>query len=149
MQQLQRRRAESEDYYIPESELEEISGELKEDPESKKLRQEFSDILEVLEKLENKKRNHNIIAANLEKERAVPKDEQVPSIMRNLESKLAANPPLTPEEAAKLEKLHARRLQIEAVPGVVPRTGTARRRRHRKNLKRRKTAKRRHRTRKH
>jgi Asp-tRNA(Asn)/Glu-tRNA(Gln) amidotransferase C subunit len=147
--QFQRPRADSGEYIIPESELEEISGELKEDPESKKLRAEFSDILEHLEKLEKKKRDHNVLAGHLEKERAVPADEQVPAIIKNLEKKLAANPPLTEEEAVKLEKLHARRLKIEATPGVIPRTGTARRRRHRKNLKRRKTAKRRHRTRKH
>lgn len=143
---MQRPRSDSGEYIIPESELEEISGELKEDKDSKNLRAEFSDILERAGKLEKKKRDHDKLVERLEKERAVPEEEQVPAMIKKLEGALAFNPGLTGVEEKTLAKLHERRREIEAIPGVIPRTGTARRRRHRKN---RKTAKRRLRTRKH
>lgn len=120
----QRLRAESE-YDVRD--LERLDE--RDDPEAAALRAEFYKLDEELQHLLYKDRTDQAARKALEKERKDP--DPIPAIVREAEARHAFTLGLTGTQRKRLGTLRKRMSEIEAIPGIIPKTGTARRRRRR------------------
>ncbi len=125
---LQRPRAES-DYDVRDLErLEE-----REDAEAAALRTEYYRLDDELQHLLHKDRKHAEARKALAKERADP--DPIPAVVKEAEARLAFNYGLTGTQRKRRDTLRKRMVEIESIPGILPKTGTARRRRRRHHKK--------------
>lgn len=136
---VQRPRAET-DYDVRDLEVLEERA----DPEAEALRREFYKLEDKIRGLIIKQQEHTEARRAYEREAADP--DPIMSILRAKQADLAFKPGLTLAQKKRVAEALERMKEIEAIPGVIPKTGTGRRHRRAKTVK---TNRRIHRTRKH
>jgi len=118
---VQRPRAET-DYDVADLEVLEERA----DPEAEALRKEFYKLEDKIRGLIIKQQEHDKATAAYQREAADP--DPIPGVLRAAQTKLAFNPGLTLAQKKRVTDALARMREIEAIPGVIPKTGTGRRR---------------------